>query len=57
VRAPVEDQAPVTCVIPGHNRTGTELYADVLSVAEGPLSFEFSGKCAYESTFEYSSGD
>jgi hypothetical protein len=57
VRAPVEDQEPVTCVIPGHHRTGSELYADVLSVAEGPLSFEFSGRCAYESTFEYWSAD
>ena len=55
VRGPVDDQEPVTCVIPGHHRSGSELYADALRVAEGPLSFEFSGKCAYESTFEYSS--
>ena len=27
------------------------------SVDEGPLSFELTGSCAYQSTFEYSSGD
>jgi hypothetical protein len=57
VRGPVADQEPVTCVIPGHHRRGSELYADVLRVEEGPLSFEVSGKCAYGSTFEYSSAD
>ena len=57
VRGPVEEQAPVTCVIPGHDRSGTELYADLLRVEEGPLSFELSGRCAYESTFAYSSGE
>jgi hypothetical protein len=55
VRGPVAGQEPVTCGIPGHHRSGSELYADLLRVAEGPLSFELSGKCAYESTFEYSS--
>ena len=57
VRGPVADQEPVTCVIPGHHRSGTELYADMLHVNEGPLSFELRGKCAYESTFDYSSAD
>jgi hypothetical protein len=45
----------VTCVIPGHDRSGEEVLADVLRVSEGPLSFEVRGKCAYESTFEYAS--
>jgi hypothetical protein len=57
VRGPVADQEPVTCVIPGHDRSGTELYADLLQVEEGPLSFELSGKCAYEATFDYASDD
>jgi hypothetical protein len=57
VRGPVAGQEPVTCTIPGHHRAGTELYADLLRVDEGPLSFELRGRCAYESTFEYSSGD
>jgi hypothetical protein len=57
VRGPVEDQAPVTCVIPGHHRAGVEHRADLLRVDEAPLSYELSGRCAYESTFEYSSDD
>jgi hypothetical protein len=54
---PVAAQEPVTCVIPGHHRSGVELHADVLRVEEGPLSFEVTGRCAYRSTFSYSSGD
>jgi hypothetical protein len=57
IRGPVEDQAPVTCVIPGHHRSGTEDYADLLRVETGPLSFTLSGRCAYEATFAYASGD
>lgn len=53
---PVTDQAPVTCVIPGHHRPGHELYADSLDVDADPLRFHFEGNCAYWSTFEYSSG-
>jgi hypothetical protein len=55
VGAPVPDQETVTCVIPGHHRGGTELVADLLRVDEGPLDYEISGKCAYQSTFAYSS--
>src|SRR5207249_781095 len=44
----------VTCVIPGHERTGEELVADELLVQDGPLAFEYSGVCGYGSTFEYS---
>src|SRR5919198_2992543 len=54
---PVADQEPVTCVIPGHDREGIELYADVLRVDEGPLAFEVHGRCAYQSTFAYASSD
>ena len=57
VGEPVDDQQPVSCVIPGHHRSGRELRADLLRVAEGPLAFEFDGRCAYRSTFEYSSMD
>jgi len=57
VREPVEEQAPVTCVIPGHDRSGVEFYADELRVAEGPLAFELSGRCAYQATFAYSSAE
>ena len=55
VRGPVERQEPVTCIIPGHDRSGTELYADRLRVDEGPIALDLSGRCAYEATFEYSS--
>jgi hypothetical protein len=52
---PVADQEPVTCVIPGHHRDGEELHAELLRVEEGPLSFEVTGRCAYRTTFGYSS--
>jgi hypothetical protein len=44
----------VTCVIPGHDRTGEELVADELVVEDGPLSFSYRGVCGYGSTFDYS---
>jgi hypothetical protein len=53
----VTDQEPVTCVIPGHDRSGTEVVAEVLRVEESPLAFEVHGRCGYESTFAYSSAD
>jgi hypothetical protein len=43
----------VTCVIPGHERTGEELIADSLSVDDGGLRFEFSGNCGYAARFDY----
>jgi hypothetical protein len=57
IREPVADQETVTCVIPGHHRTGRELYAGVIEVGQEPLEFQLSDTCAYESTFEYSSAD
>jgi hypothetical protein len=47
----------VTCVIPGHHRPGREVMADRLAVTDGPLVFELSGKCGYESSFDYSSAE
>jgi len=55
VGEPVADQEPVTCVIPGHDRSGTELISELIHVDEGPLSFEVHGRCAYQSTFAYAS--
>ena len=54
IERPVAEPSTVTCVIPGHHRTGTEVVAQELSVREELLDFEFSGKCGYVSTFEYS---
>jgi hypothetical protein len=44
----------VTCVIPGHQRSGEELIADELHVHDGALDFEFHGNCGYSSRFDYS---
>jgi hypothetical protein len=55
VRGPVERQEPVTCVIPGHDRSGREVVAELLDVDNGPLEFEFTEKCGYEASFDYSS--
>jgi hypothetical protein len=57
IRDPLPDQEPVTCVIPGHHRSGRELISDTIDVDAGPLAFSVKGRCAYESTFEYSSAD
>jgi hypothetical protein len=57
IREPVADQAPVTCIIPGHHRSGRELISDSIEVDAGELAFSVSGRCAYESTFDYSSDD
>jgi hypothetical protein len=43
----------VTCVIPGHERTGEELVADELVVEDETLAFSFRGTCGYGSTFDY----
>jgi hypothetical protein len=43
----------VTCVIPGHERTGEELIADELVIDDGELAFDFRGVCGYGSTFDY----
>jgi len=53
VSAPYAGPETVTCVIPGHERTGRELVVDELRVETGPLAFEYRGVCAYESTFDY----
>ena len=43
----------VTCVIPGHDRSGEELISDELSVEDGPLALSYRGRCGYGSTFAY----
>ena len=57
VRGPLEGNATVTCVIPGHSREGRELHADEIAVSEERLNFELTGTCGYESTFDYASAD
>jgi hypothetical protein len=55
IARPVESGETVTCVIPGHERTGREVVAESLEVADGPLEFSFRGRCGYESDFDYRS--
>jgi hypothetical protein len=53
----VAGQEPVTCVIPGHHRAGTEVVVDELRAEAPAIGYAFSGRCGYESSFEYSSRD
>ena len=57
VRVPVPDQEPVACVIPGYSQPGTEYVADVLRVADDAFGVDLAGRCAYESTFRYTSAE
>jgi hypothetical protein len=50
---PVASGETVTCVIPGHERSGRELIAESLEVSDGELDFSFRGNCGYESDFDY----
>lgn len=43
----------VSCLIPGHARTGEELIADELVVDDQQLQFNYRGVCGYSSTFDY----
>jgi hypothetical protein len=55
VARPVESGETVTCVIPGHDRSGREVIAESLWVSDEPIEFSFRGRCGYESDFEYHS--
>jgi hypothetical protein len=57
IHAPVEEEATVTCVIPGHHRAGRELSTELMAVEEGGLGFRVEAVCGYESTFSYSSAE
>jgi hypothetical protein len=43
----------VTCVIPGHERTGEELIADELVIEDGPFAVSYRGNCGYGTSFDY----
>jgi hypothetical protein len=53
VSAPYAGPETVSCVIPGHERTGREIVAEKLAVDLDPLGFAYRGVCGYESSFEY----
>jgi hypothetical protein len=48
-------EAELTCGIPGHDRPGQELVADLLAVNDAPLRWEVSGRCAFAGDFAYRS--
>jgi len=54
VRGPAEQPSPVTCVIPGHERLGTEIVADLLLLDTEAATCEFRGRCGFETRFAYS---
>jgi hypothetical protein len=56
VAAPVETESSVSCGLPGHDRGGRELIAERLTVEHERLAFSYSGRCGFESTFDYASG-
>jgi hypothetical protein len=55
IARPYDTQSPVTCIIPGHDRTGREVVAERIEVHDEHLDFSYSGRCGYETTFDYSS--
>lgn len=52
---PVPTDETVSCIVPGHDRPGTELYADEVVVDDPPFAFELHGTCAFTRDFEYRS--
>jgi len=54
-REPIFTDTVVTCAIPGHDRAGREVIAEVLRVDEGPLAWDVRGRCSYAATFDYAS--
>jgi hypothetical protein len=53
VAHPVPSEETVSCIIPGHERTGREVVAETLEVHDPELEFAFRGNCGYESDFDY----
>jgi hypothetical protein len=52
---PVETTEVVSCIIPGHHHPGTELYADILAVHDGPFEWKLTDRCAFVTDFDYRS--
>jgi len=50
---PYATDAIVSCIVPGHDRAGTELVNDEVLVADGTFSFELRGTCGFERDFDY----
>ena len=44
----------MTCIIPGHDRDGREVVAELLEVNDQHFQFTYTGRCGYEAAFDYS---
>ena len=53
VSAPYVTERTVSCVIPGHDRPGRELVCERLAAEGDGFSFDFEGRCGFESSFAY----
>ena len=53
IRDRYHEQGAVTCVIPGHDRSGEELVTERIAVEDEQLSCRFEDVCGYASTFDY----
>lgn len=53
----VESDDAITCGIPGHDRPGTEVVADRISVADGPFQWDLRERCGFSADFDYTSDD
>jgi hypothetical protein len=50
---PVPSDLAVSCGIPGHDRPGTELRTEVMSVDDDALHWEVRGRCGFATDFDY----
>jgi hypothetical protein len=50
---PFATDSAVSCIVPGHDRAGTELINDEVLVNDEPFEFELHGTCAFARGFEY----
>lgn len=52
-RTPFATDSAVSCIVPGHDRPGTELINDEVVVKDEPFEFELRGTCAFTRDFDY----
>jgi len=50
---PYETTSTVSCIVPGHDRPGTELVNDEVVVHDARFDFELRGTCAFTRDFVY----
>jgi hypothetical protein len=50
---PFPTDSAVSCIVPGHDRPGTELVNDEVVVGDGVFDFELHGTCAFTRAFDY----